>query len=292
MFGAVWRRSLFHIVVDTDETAQRVLEVMNREKSGRITFMPLNRLRPKAITYPSGSNETIPLIKKLKFNPIYKAAMEQVRTALPFATVPSPRSLHRAHLIPFAGPTSFPSTRSLRHAPIRFRAHLIASEPVAVRVLTPTQVFGKCLICRDLEVASAFSKSHNLNGITLEGTHYATPPGALAHGGWGGVGLVLFVACARPCAAAPFCASSLTTSPGSSCPNRAHGDVHRRPGEPQGRPHGRLPRPEDVAARGHQDREAGAGRPAAADGGAGDPAGQAGQYVVAVGNPVRAWPVV
>jgi len=74
------RRSLFHIVVDTDDTAQRVLEVMNREKSGRITFMPLNRLRPKSYTYPAASNEAIPLIKRLKFNPIYRVAMEQART--------------------------------------------------------------------------------------------------------------------------------------------------------------------------------------------------------------------
>ncbi len=39
--------SLFHVVVDNDETASRLLEVMNREKSGRVTFMPLNRLHPK-----------------------------------------------------------------------------------------------------------------------------------------------------------------------------------------------------------------------------------------------------
>jgi hypothetical protein len=72
-------RSLFHIVVDSDETAQRVLEVMQREKSGRITFMPLNRLRPKPVTYPPATNDAIPLIKKLKYNATYRAAMEQVR---------------------------------------------------------------------------------------------------------------------------------------------------------------------------------------------------------------------
>ena len=31
------------------------------------------------------------------------------------------------------------------------------------------QVFGKCLVCRDLEVASAYAKSHSFNCITLEG---------------------------------------------------------------------------------------------------------------------------
>ena len=32
-------------------------------------------------------------------------------------------------------------------------------------------VFGKTLICRNLEVASQFSKSENLDCITLEGMH-------------------------------------------------------------------------------------------------------------------------
>jgi len=35
---------LFHVVVDTDATAARILEAMRRTRSGRVTFMPLNRL--------------------------------------------------------------------------------------------------------------------------------------------------------------------------------------------------------------------------------------------------------
>ncbi|KAJ1839914.1 Structural maintenance of chromosomes protein 3, partial [Coemansia sp. RSA 2703] len=42
--------SLFHVVVDTDETATRVLGELNRLKLGRLTFMPLNRLHPTPAT--------------------------------------------------------------------------------------------------------------------------------------------------------------------------------------------------------------------------------------------------
>jgi structural maintenance of chromosome 3 (chondroitin sulfate proteoglycan 6) len=34
--------SLFHVVVDTDETASKVLDAMLKEKTGRVMFMPLN----------------------------------------------------------------------------------------------------------------------------------------------------------------------------------------------------------------------------------------------------------
>lgn len=53
--------SLFHIVVDTDETASRILDVMVREKSGRVTFMPLNRLRPQNVRYPEQAEEAVPM---------------------------------------------------------------------------------------------------------------------------------------------------------------------------------------------------------------------------------------
>ena len=100
--------------------------------------------------------------------------MEQVRTALPSATVPSPGPPDYLQRGPFAAP--------------RFVFVPTSSLPGPVGVRCPTQVFGKCLICRDLEVASAFSKSHNLNGITLEGTHYATPPAGGGRIGARGVG--------------------------------------------------------------------------------------------------------
>ncbi|CAD6910178.1 unnamed protein product [Tilletia controversa] len=98
--------SLFHIVVDTDETASKLLQVMNQERSGRVTFMPLNRLKPKKAAFPDAP-DAILMIKKIQFDARFAPAFEQV--------------------------------------------------------------FGRTLICPNLEIASAYVRSHNINAITLDG---------------------------------------------------------------------------------------------------------------------------
>jgi structural maintenance of chromosome 3 (chondroitin sulfate proteoglycan 6) len=52
--------SLFHIVVDNDGTAQRLLEILAKDRRGRCTCIPLNRLKPKNVQYPTDNN-AIPL---------------------------------------------------------------------------------------------------------------------------------------------------------------------------------------------------------------------------------------
>jgi structural maintenance of chromosome 3 (chondroitin sulfate proteoglycan 6) len=69
--------SLFHYVVDTDETATKVLDILNKERSGRVTFMPLNRLKPRIPAYPQGQ-DAIPLISKVQFEKQYEKAVQQV----------------------------------------------------------------------------------------------------------------------------------------------------------------------------------------------------------------------
>ncbi|GAA5821894.1 hypothetical protein JCM3770_002649 [Rhodotorula araucariae] len=101
--------SLFQIVVDTDATATQILDRMVQDKSGRVTFMPLNRLRVYDNEYPK-TTEAIPMIHKLKF-------AEQFRPAF-------------------------------------------------------KQVFGRTIICQTLEIAGAYTRSHNLNAITLDGDKY------------------------------------------------------------------------------------------------------------------------
>lgn len=64
-------------MVDNDSTATRILDVMNQENSGRVTFMPLNRLRTQNGQIPSGQ-DAIPMVSKLKFLPAYRLAFEQV----------------------------------------------------------------------------------------------------------------------------------------------------------------------------------------------------------------------
>lgn len=68
---------MFHVVVDTDETASKVLDVMLKEKNGRVTFMPLNRLKPKNPP-PPNSQDAEPLIDKLRFDPKLEKAFQQV----------------------------------------------------------------------------------------------------------------------------------------------------------------------------------------------------------------------
>lgn len=92
--------------MDTDDTASRVLDIMLKEKTGRVTFMPLNRLKPKDVVYPNAP-DAIPLINKLQYDPAHEKAFKQV--------------------------------------------------------------FGKTCVCRDLFIAAAYVRSHNLNTITLDG---------------------------------------------------------------------------------------------------------------------------
>ncbi|KIJ60275.1 hypothetical protein HYDPIDRAFT_43407 [Hydnomerulius pinastri MD-312] len=71
--------SLFHVVVDTDETASKVLDIMLKEKTGRVTFMPLNRLKPKPPTSSAPpAQDALPLIDKIRFDAAHQKAFQQV----------------------------------------------------------------------------------------------------------------------------------------------------------------------------------------------------------------------
>ncbi|KAL8706099.1 MAG: hypothetical protein Q9201_000801 [Fulgogasparrea decipioides] len=70
-------QSLFHYVVDNDDTATKVIEILQKEKAGRITFMPLNRLKPKQANVPKAS-DALPMVEKLQFDPMYEKAIQQV----------------------------------------------------------------------------------------------------------------------------------------------------------------------------------------------------------------------
>ncbi|CDH49768.1 chromosome segregation protein [Lichtheimia corymbifera JMRC:FSU:9682] len=69
--------SLFHVVVDTDETATRLLEVMNEQKAGRVTFIPLNRIKSRVAEFPT-SNDVIPALDKIQYDARFQKAFEQI----------------------------------------------------------------------------------------------------------------------------------------------------------------------------------------------------------------------
>jgi structural maintenance of chromosome 3 (chondroitin sulfate proteoglycan 6) len=65
------------VVVDNDEIADKLIRVMNKERSGRVTFIPLNKLKSDLPNYPK-ANDAIPMISKLRFDKRYNMAMNQV----------------------------------------------------------------------------------------------------------------------------------------------------------------------------------------------------------------------
>lgn len=69
--------SLFHYVVDNDETASQLMEMLQKERSGRITFMPLNRLKSRPTNVPKAA-DAVPLLEKIKYEPQYEKAFRQV----------------------------------------------------------------------------------------------------------------------------------------------------------------------------------------------------------------------
>ncbi|KAF3662094.1 Structural maintenance of chromosomes protein 3 [Capsicum annuum] len=70
--------SLFHVVVDNDETSTKIIRHLNAQKGGRVTFIPLNRVKTPHVNYPQGS-DVIPLLKKLRFSDSYRKAFEQLK---------------------------------------------------------------------------------------------------------------------------------------------------------------------------------------------------------------------
>ncbi|KAG8878903.1 Structural maintenance of chromosomes protein 3 [Tulasnella sp. 332] len=98
--------SLFHVVVDTDATATKLVDLMTRERTGRLTFIPLNRIKPKPMQYPD-ADDVVPLMKEIRYSETHEKAFEQV--------------------------------------------------------------FGKTCVCEDLSVGAAYSRSHNLSAVTVQG---------------------------------------------------------------------------------------------------------------------------
>ncbi|KAG6623201.1 Structural maintenance of chromosomes protein 3 [Phytophthora cinnamomi] len=59
--------ALFHVVVDTDDTAARIMRELDKKNLGRLTFLPLNRLKVKEqFDYPR-NDDVVALVEKLEF---------------------------------------------------------------------------------------------------------------------------------------------------------------------------------------------------------------------------------
>ena len=112
--------NLFNVVVDTDDTAATLLNILNEEKiSTRITFMPLNQLVNRPTEMPTTTTAK-PIIEVIK--PINQTIANALQ-----------------------------------------------------------QVFGKILLCRDLESAANYSRNYNLDCVTIDGDQ-VNKKGALTGG--------------------------------------------------------------------------------------------------------------
>ncbi|XP_052205645.1 structural maintenance of chromosomes protein 3 isoform X2 [Diospyros lotus] len=69
--------SLFHVVVETDEISTQIIRHLNALKGGRVTFIPLNRVKAPNVKYPD-SKDVTPLLNKVHHATVYKPAFAQV----------------------------------------------------------------------------------------------------------------------------------------------------------------------------------------------------------------------
>jgi len=89
---------LFHVVVDDDAVASKIIEYLNKGKAGRVTFLPLNRLKTRNRDYPD-SQDVFPMLSKIRHDEKIRPALDKV-----FGNVLICRNLDVA--VKFAGSTS------------------------------------------------------------------------------------------------------------------------------------------------------------------------------------------
>lgn len=72
--------SLFHVIVDTDDTASRLMNRLEKEKLGRVTFLPLNRLRvDDVVKVPDGNSDVRSMLQLcIQYDAKVKVAMQHV----------------------------------------------------------------------------------------------------------------------------------------------------------------------------------------------------------------------
>ena len=71
--------ALFHLVLDDHTQAAKLLDLLRRERKGRVTCLPLNKLRADTVRYPEGfGDDAIPLLKYLDTDKHFETAVKHV----------------------------------------------------------------------------------------------------------------------------------------------------------------------------------------------------------------------
>ena len=76
--------SLFNYVVETDQLAARLITELEKRFMGRVTFMPLNKLKKRKFTYPPKAAGVIPLVSRLAYDAKFEDAVMQVTPRLAY----------------------------------------------------------------------------------------------------------------------------------------------------------------------------------------------------------------
>lgn len=74
---AVAGPDLFNVVVDDEKVAAKIVAHLQSRKAGRVTLVPLNRLKETKAEYPADKDDCRPLIKYLEFDPTYAKVVQQ-----------------------------------------------------------------------------------------------------------------------------------------------------------------------------------------------------------------------
>lgn len=108
----------------------------------------------------------VPLLKRLKYDPKFEPAFRQVGSECGVAGDVRSQALHIARdqceccCIP-----DTPLEPAIRHV----RQWALANSTTHAALHAPLQVFGKTLVCRNMDVAAKAAKESNLNCVTMEG---------------------------------------------------------------------------------------------------------------------------
>ena len=84
--------AMFHMVVDTDEQSRNLLNKLAEDRrAGRVTILPLNRLKPDKVTYPNQfGDDAKPLSSYIKCPAELKPAIHHVRICVHISIKPDP----------------------------------------------------------------------------------------------------------------------------------------------------------------------------------------------------------
>ena len=70
--------ALFNVVVDNDDVSSKLIDRLIKDRGGRLTFIPLNRIHAPDLNLPTNKGDMQPLLPRLRYDDRYEAAVKHV----------------------------------------------------------------------------------------------------------------------------------------------------------------------------------------------------------------------